>query len=288
MQKQSKDTFYYFPRSLGLAKVKNIGKGQFRLSFGYSERLRTELEADIQGLDLIRNCFVPRTIQELAIALNISAVEIQEFCTKLVDAGVLRKVHGETPTKFKRYDRHLLFFSEAGVDPAITQEKIAKSRVALIGMGGIGNWVSLNLIGAGLGDLRLIDFDVIEESNLTRQVLFDEKDIGQPKTSVARSKLAEKNTQTMVTEYHCQITGADTLEKLVRGVDFVALSANRPEKIHDWVDEVCIKHAIPYLNIGYQDGVGVIGPMTLKGETSCYQCFEPHPRQAEPIRTEEK
>jgi molybdopterin/thiamine biosynthesis adenylyltransferase len=288
MQKQSKDLLYYFPRSLGLAKVKRIGNGQFRLSLGYSDRLRTDLEVDAQGLDLIRTCFIPRTSQELAKKFNLEERNILDYCTSLVEAGVLRKIQCETPTRFKRYDRHLLFYSDAGVDPATTQEKIAKSRVALIGMGGIGNWVSLSLIGAGLGELRLIDFDVIEESNLTRQVLFDESDIGQSKTSVARAKLAAKNSQTMVTEYHCQVTNADTLEELLRGVDFVVLSADRPEKIHDWVDEVCIKHTIPYLNIGYQDGVGVIGPMTIKGETSCYQCFKPNPNQSLPIRNEEE
>jgi bacteriocin biosynthesis cyclodehydratase domain-containing protein len=174
-----------------------------------------------------------------------------------------------------------------GAVPEVVQERLSQARVALIGMGGIGNWVALNLIGSGLKELRLVDFDTIEETNLTRQILFSEKDIGKHKVVVAKNALSGKNKNTEITVHLSQIDGETALEEILKDIDFVVLSADRPARIHDWLDSVCIHKRIPYLNIGYRDGVGIVGPMTIPGETSCYQCFKHEPDNNSTIHKED-
>ncbi|MBO2531192.1 MAG: hypothetical protein CW348_15340 [Thermobifida sp.] len=71
-----------------------------------------------------------------------------------------------------RYSRHSLFHWLSGADPQEVQERLARSHVVFLGCGGIGNLMSVNLATAGVGQVTLVDSDLIEKSNLTRQYLF--------------------------------------------------------------------------------------------------------------------
>jgi adenylyltransferase/sulfurtransferase len=99
-----------------------------------------------------------------------------------------------TPTEIQRYSRHLLLpdFS------AKEQEKLKRSRVLIVGAGGLGNPVAQYLAAAGVGNITLMDDDIIELSNLPRQVLFAEQDLGQPKVSVMASRLRHLNSNVSI------------------------------------------------------------------------------------------
>lgn len=267
---------FQVPRYLGLKSVKEKG-GRFQLQLGYTSRLSRTLTVDGLGLDLIKACLKPQKAKPLARKLRRPVREVASAMSQLEKAGILKKITKKAPERLKRYDRHLLFYSLAGKDALECQRALSKARVALIGMGGIGNWTALNLIGSGFKELRLIDFDTIEMTNLTRQVLFTEADLGKPKTAVAGAVLQPKNSQTLVNAVTAKVNGAAEVLAMLKGVDFVILSADRPAQVHDWVDEACAELSIPYLNIGYKDGIGVVGPMTVHGETNCYQCFKQKP-----------
>jgi bacteriocin biosynthesis cyclodehydratase domain-containing protein len=270
------------PRYLGLSRVTRAKSGRVSLEFGYSGRLARSVEVDQQGLAAVRAFLKPRSPGSVASELGIPGKKMRQFCAALESQGILQ-ADKPAPEEFERYDRHLLFYGLAGAEALRVQKRLSGSTIALIGMGGIGNWVSLGLIGAGLKSLKLIDFDQIELSNLTRQILFSEDDVGKHKVTVAAERLKIKNRSTRIQPVLDKIEGAKSLEKHLKGVDFVILSADRPAAIHDWVDEVCQKRGIPYINLGYCDGEGVIGPLTVPGKTSCYQCFKPkaqvHPRE---------
>lgn len=265
-------TTYRIPRYLGLSKFSKTA-ATHTYSLGYSRQLRRELEVDETASKLLKACLKPVTIDDLVSETSMTYQDVTEAVSAFESAGIIKQIPEVAP-EMQRYDRHLLFFDLQGANAIKAQERISNAKVALIGMGGIGSWVSLGLIGAGFKELKLIDFDVIELSNLTRQVLYTEADIGSTKTSVAADVLRARNSQTLVTPIELQVSGVESLETHLADVDFVVVSADRPAKIHDWVDEICIAREIPYLNLGYRDGSGVIGPMTLAGETSCYQCFK--------------
>ena len=273
----SKSAAMRIPRYLGLSKISRSG-GLIDLDFGYSGRLTKSVQVDDVGLDGLMQFLQPATPNKAAKSLKKPKNDMKKATSSLEKAGLLMR-HETPPARFKRYDRHLLFYHLAGAVPMTVQKSISQSTVALIGMGGIGNWVSLGLIGAGLKRLKLIDFDRIELSNLTRQVLFNESDVGKHKVEVAAERLAPKNRQTKIETILESVNDSKSLLRHLQGVDFVVLSADRPAEIHDWVDEVCVREKIPYINIGYRDGEGVVGPLTVPGVTSCYQCFKPAPSQ---------
>lgn len=270
---EKKNEQYTMPRYMGLMSVRLNSEQQYDLQFGYSEAKARNLTVDQKGLQMIRELVQPKTVAQLSSQLHLPQTDIENSLQSLREEGlVVEKT--KVPKKLQRYDRHLLFYELQGKQPLVTQKKLSKARVALIGMGGIGSWVSMGLIGSGLKELRLIDFDTIELSNLTRQILFTEKDVGQKKIKVAEKRLLERNSSTKISTVALKLSGVKELRKALRGIDFVVLSADKPAKIHDWVDEICVERRISYLNVGYKDGVGIVGPMTVPGHTSCYQCHK--------------
>ncbi|MDR2458407.1 MAG: ThiF family adenylyltransferase, partial [Clostridiales Family XIII bacterium] len=262
------------PRYLGISNIYESGC-KCTIEFGFSKPLKSVIEANNKKeiLKLLSYCLKPISARSLAKKMNFDRAEIVTICNQLLHEGILELPY-KLPKSYLRYDRHTLFYKMNGLNPINAQKKISKVKIALIGMGGIGNWVALNFIGMGFKELKLIDFDRIEVSNLTRQVLFNEKDIGKLKTDIAKRVLSSKNTQTKITGINLKIDGLLNLKKYLRGIDFVVLSADRPTQIHDWVDSICIKNNIPYINLGYKDGTGIIGPLTVPGITSCYQCHK--------------
>lgn len=216
-------------------------------------------------------------ISKMSSEFNISKGDIKKVLEELYNNDCLidNAEHQKCikDMEFDRYDRHLLYYSIFNGTGIEVQQKIGRSKVVILGTGGIGCWVSLQLATAGVGELRLVDHDHIELSNLTRQILFTERDIGRNKVDVAKEALVSRNQKCRVIPINSRITSPDDVQKTIEGADLVVLSADSPAGIHGWVDEACQNQKIPYVNVGYIDDCGVIGPFTIPGETPCLSCL---------------
>src|SRR5579871_6902257 len=107
-----------------------------------------------------------------------------------------------------RYSRHLII-PEVGMEG---QRKLKAARVLVIGTGGLGAPSSLYLAAAGVGTLGLIDFDVVDETNLHRQILYTEKDVGKSKVMTAKARLLEANPNIKINTYEERLTSENALE----------------------------------------------------------------------------
>ncbi|WP_195155577.1 HesA/MoeB/ThiF family protein [Candidatus Protochlamydia phocaeensis] len=158
------------------------------------------------------------------------------------------------------------------MDPIKTQDNLKKLSITLLGVGGIGNWIALNFVGMGIQKIRLVDPDIIEESNLTRQVLFGEKDVGKFKVEIAEKQLKERNKDLTIEAIKEKVTESN-ISDLIDKADFVILSADRPFfYIQKLVNQACVKLKIPLLNVGYAAGEGLMGPLVIPGVSSCLAC----------------
>lgn len=271
------ETLLGIPRYLGIELVEKIdASNEIIVEFGFSAHLKCKLNLDLEMQSFMKLFLDPMTPKAVASILNISPEVVLKNCRILAGVGIIQEV---LTTKNDRYDRHSLFYSLVHSDPVHVQKTISSSTIAFIGMGGIGNWVTSALIGSGFSKFILLDFDIIELSNLTRQILFTEKDIGANKVDKAAERLRAMNSETEIVAKSFRAESAEHIEAQLQHVDFVVLSADSPSSIHDWIDIACLKLKIPYLNIGYRDGIGVVGPLTIPGKTSCYQCFKKHPEK---------
>src|SRR5712691_11416747 len=120
-------------------------------------------------------------------------------------AGALPEL---TTEELVRYDRHLLL-PQVGVEG---QRKLKAASVLLIGAGGLGSPLALSLAAAGVGRIGIVDFDVVDESNLQRQVLHGTKDIGRPKLQSATDRLRDLNPYIRIDTYETMLRADNALE----------------------------------------------------------------------------
>ena len=107
-----------------------------------------------------------------------------------------------------RYSRHLIL-PEVGMEG---QQKLKAARVLCVGTGGLGSPLAFYLAAAGIGTLGLVDFDVVDASNLQRQIIHSTKDIGRPKLDSAEEKLKALNPFMNVVKYNTMLTSANAME----------------------------------------------------------------------------
>ncbi|SIH38993.1 molybdenum cofactor biosynthesis protein MoeB1 [Mycobacteroides abscessus subsp. abscessus] len=174
-----------------------------------------------------------------------------------------------------RYSRPQLYYNLRGANPAQVQQRISAATVAVVGCGGIGNMVSAALAGSGVGTLVLADYDTIETSNLSRQIMFRESDVGQNKVTVLARELRNLNSLTTVRELaDFRIESPESFAALGE-VDVIVLSADSPARIVFWCNEYCLPRGIPFINVGYINDLPVVGPFVIPGVTGCWKCSNP-------------
>src|SRR5438309_5488534 len=115
-----------------------------------------------------------------------------------------------------RYSRHLIL-PDVALDG---QRRIKNARVLLVGAGGLGSPASLYLAAAGVGTLGLVDFDVVDFSNLQRQVLFSTTDVGRPKVQAAAARLTALNPEVRLVVHETPLSSANALD-ILRDYDVV-------------------------------------------------------------------
>jgi molybdopterin/thiamine biosynthesis adenylyltransferase/rhodanese-related sulfurtransferase len=168
-----------------------------------------------------------------------------------------------TREELARYNRHIIipgFGMEA-------QEKLKRSRVLVIGSGGLGSPVLLYLAAAGVGTLGIVDFDVVDDSNLQRQVLFGVESVGKPKVEAARERLKALNPHLNIVLHNTHINSSNALD-IIRDYDVVADGTdNFPTRY--LVNDACVLLDKPnvYASIFQFDGqVSVFNYVNKNGE----------------------
>ena len=167
------------------------------------------------------------------------------------------------------YSRQVIL-NELGVKG---QRKLAKSKVAVVGVGGLGTVSSLYLALAGAGHLRLIDQDTVETPNLHRQILYSLDDLHYPKAEVAAERLKKLNPLLEV-EPVSENVNAGNVEKLLAGVDLVVDGLDNMFTRY-LLNRMCVKLGIPYVfgaAIGIEGNLSVFAPP----ETGCLECLLPN------------
>ena len=153
------------------------------------------------------------------------------------------------------------------------QQKLAKSKIAIVGAGGLGTVSSLYLALSGVGYIRLIDQDTIETHNLHRQILYNPDDLLYPKTEVAAKRL-EKQNPLVTVEAIPENVNAGNVERLLKGVDCIVDGLDNMVTRY-LVNRACVKLGIPYVfgaAIGIEGNLSVFAPP----ETGCLECLMPN------------
>jgi sulfur-carrier protein adenylyltransferase/sulfurtransferase len=172
--------------------------------------------------------------------------------------------------EIQRYSRHLIM-PEVGMEG---QLKLARAKVLMIGAGGLGAPLGLYLAAAGVGRLGIVDFDVVDFTNLQRQITFSTADVGRPKIQAAKERLAGLNPQIQIDTYETRLTSSNALD-LFRDYDIIVDGTdNFPTRY--LVNDACVL-------LGKPNVYGSI--FRFEGQTTvfnypggpCYRCLYPEP-----------
>jgi bacteriocin biosynthesis cyclodehydratase domain-containing protein len=247
---------------------------------------RPEYLALIDLLDGTRT--VPRIVKEYRTRYpEATGEEIREAIDELEARRLLDDGAAESADLSSRelelYDRQLLLYSlldRHGKNGFRYQETLKSKRVCIFGMGGWGTWISLHLALNGIGELRLVDGDVVELSNLNRQVLYDHSDVGAPKVEAARKAIARINPHVKV-DPRCTFVpkNATRIAELLAGADALVLCwANLAYFLPDTAEELVHRAAhelrIPVFEAAADPFDVSVGPVFLNnGATPCFQCI---------------
>src|SRR5204862_682173 len=176
-----------------------------------------------------------------------------------------------SPEKRTRYSRHLLI-------PEIGEEgqlKLLDSRVLLIGAGGLGSPAALYLAAAGLGTIGIIDADIVDETNLQRQIAHSLDTLGTPKVDSAKRSIAALNPDVDVRTYRERLTSENVDRILGDGWDLIVDGAdNFPTRY--LVNDASIWHGVPVVHGSIFRFEGQVTVFKL-GDSPCYRCLFPQP-----------
>jgi molybdopterin/thiamine biosynthesis adenylyltransferase/rhodanese-related sulfurtransferase len=200
-----------------------------------------------------------------------------------VDGGILEwqeqglpvvTAAGLTPEQRMRYSRHTLI-PEVGVDGQI---KLLNAKVLLIGAGGLGSPAALYLAAAGVGTLGIVDDDLVDESNLQRQVIHNTERVGTPKTESARKTIEALNPDVNVVEYRTRLDASNIIE-IIKDYDVLV----------DGADNFPTRYLLNDASVRLRKPVVSASILTFDGQIStfipyvgpCYRCLYPTPPPAE-------
>lgn len=194
----------------------------------------------------------------------------------LEDAGMLLQPQRVASPELERHGRQVQWFAQEGLDGPAAQRRIAESTVLVLGVGGFGAAVAELLARAGIGRLVLVDFDRVEESNLPRQLLYGDDDVGVRKAFAAVRRIEEIAAGTEAVPVEEEITCGRDVARLVteHAPDLFIGGADRPPyAIKRWIDEGAFAEGIPVLHGGSRPPFAYVGPLIVPGVTPCYECF---------------
>src|SRR5258708_2628098 len=154
------------------------------------------------------------------------------------------------------------------------QQKLKAAKVLCVGAGGLGSPLALYLAAAGVGTLGLVDFDVVDASNLQRQIIHFTADVGRPKLESAEEKLRAINPHITIRKFETRLTSANALQ-IIRDFDIVADGTdNFPTRY--LINDACVLSGKPnvYGSIFRFEGQASV---FATSEGPCYRCLYPEP-----------
>lgn len=228
-------------------------------------------DASPRLVDFLAYASNPRSLADLtrkAEELRYTSDEADVLVHQLMEAGILTDFQVSSSDRFSRHD---LFYDLAFGQPFRSQQ-LAEFTVGLVGVGGIGTNVAMQLSAAGIGGLVLMDADTVDLTNLTRQFLFDECDVGSLKVEAASKRLSLKNSSTKYIMIPRAADCVADLEEVFTKSDVVVISADHPQSIAGWANAASLKTGTPFTCAGYQDTRGLVGPLVVPYGSPCMVC----------------
>jgi molybdopterin-synthase adenylyltransferase len=238
-----------------------------------------------------------RSHEEILVALHAGPApalergDLDEAIAMLTAQGLVEDAEDDArhldPSGLERYDRQLRYFGDlapAGVARAAAQRRLEEATVAVLGLGGLGGMAAMMLTVCGIGTVIGVDHDHVELSNLARQMLFSEDDLGRQKVEAAADRLTKLNARSEFVGVQRRLGSLRAVADAISGADFVVAAVDWPAtEISGWVNDACFAAGIPYTSMSQHPPMVRVGPTYIPGVTGCHACQEADYRRRFPL-----
>jgi bacteriocin biosynthesis cyclodehydratase domain-containing protein len=232
-------------------------------------------------LDELQRAVAERGLTVSAVAERVAALWSADAAVAYPETGMVL-----SDVDAKRFARQLPYLAEDG-DPEAAQRRLRDAHVVVLGCGGLGTWALAGLASAGVGAFTLVDDDVVELSNLNRQVLFCPDDLGRPKAELAASWVRRFDRAIDVRPVVRRVRGPNDVRALLDGADVLVQAADWPPyELGRWVDAACVDAGVPWIAAGQMPPLLKIGPTYGFGASACFACHERQLRAESPYYDE--
>lgn len=175
-----------------------------------------------------------------------------------------------TQEELDRYNRQIIL-PEFGIE---AQEKLKNASVLIIGVGGLGSVSSTNIVASGIGKLGLVDIDTVSVSNLQRQVLYRQDEVGKSKVLLAKQSLERLNQNTEIIAYN-QYFDKDNAIDIIKDYD-VIIDGTDNFKARYLINDVCVGLGKPFVYASIGDYYGQVAIFNFNNNSSCYRDLFPN------------
>jgi molybdopterin/thiamine biosynthesis adenylyltransferase len=277
------NTLYNRPRIKPIYPLYRLNKKEFRIGaqlgitaeFGDPEGQLWELASRLNG----------RPVKEVILEMRnlfpeLSEEDILEGIKILENEGFLEETLEEQGKDIaERYIANVNYFSRyANIDENRYeyQKKIRQTTILLLGLGGGGSNILTMLAGLGPKKIIIVDYDNVEYSNLGRQLLYTESDIGKPKAETAAKAIEKMNSDIMIEAHNKKIETPEDVLEFIEGVDLVICAIDEPPFVAQRiVNKAIIEAKVPCVFGASQVSRGRVFTV-IPGETGCFDCLNLH------------
>ncbi len=221
---------------------------------------------------------------------DVTAGEVAQAVRDLDDCGLIQDA-SDTGSDFdaasaERWAPNFGFFetyASTSVSKYEFQRRMRDCKVAVIGVGGVGTHLLLDLVAIGFTDITIVDFDRVELSNLNRQVLYGEPFLGQHKVHIAADRARALNSSITLRVEQSRIMSADDAYRVVSDRDIVVCSADGPKlDIPHWVNEACVRAGAAMISGGVDTQRSLLYTV-VPGISGCVECWYDQVQEADPV-----
>ncbi len=220
-----------------------------------------------------------QAIYVLSTDTGVAKADVQKIFKVLEDLGAIVRGISTPSSKVedKPFDRQIRFFNSFENDlisGADYQKRLSQKSIVIVGLGGYGTWLSLFAMRMGIGTVIGVDFDVVDASNLDRQILYKMSDVGRLKVEAAAENLAGINKVSSFIPINKKIEKTQDLVPIIENVDLVLnpFSYYRKNVVQIYpgvsIAEACASVKVPLLSLGGN----IVGPLTVNSSSACYMC----------------
>jgi molybdopterin/thiamine biosynthesis adenylyltransferase len=220
---------------------------------------------------------------------DVSYQDVRDAITALDESGLLQDASDQgldfNAAALERWSNNLGFFetyASAAISKYEFQRRIRSARIAVLGVGGVGTHVLIDLVAIGFTDIKIVDFDVVELSNLNRQVLYGEAHLGQSKVQVAAARARAMNGEIRLQAEATRLVSAASACLAVRDRDIVVGSVDGPKlEVMHWLNEGCVRAGAALISGGVDTQRGMLYTV-VPGISGCVECWQDSVQASDP------